>query len=92
MTSSLCRVVLDCNTYLQALISPRGPASRLLDCLAQGQAVLVISEFAFDELRNVTSETWFAAKYQLSPDEVEDFIVRVALFGERIEEIPHVFD
>jgi predicted nucleic acid-binding protein len=49
------RVVFDCNTLLQALASPGGPAGRCYQLASEGRFSLFVSPTVLSELRDVTS-------------------------------------
>ena len=44
------RVVFDCNVFLQALISPGGPAGRCVTLSFQGEIALYCTDHIIDEL------------------------------------------
>jgi putative PIN family toxin of toxin-antitoxin system len=47
------RVVFDCNVYFQALISPSGPARRLIELAADGRLEVYGSTTVLEELKDV---------------------------------------
>ncbi len=73
MTTST-RVVFDCNTFLQALASPNGPAGRCVQLAIDGKVELFLSPTVFEELHDVASRPKVIAKLQLSPDRTQEFI------------------
>ena len=56
------RVVYDCNTFLQALASPQGPAGRCMQFAIDRKVNLFISPVVIAELRDVTSRPKVIAK------------------------------
>ena len=68
------RVVFDCNTFLQALASPGGPAGRCVQLALEGKVEVFVSPVVLDELREVTSRPKVIAKLRLSADRTERFL------------------
>ncbi|WP_148076419.1 putative toxin-antitoxin system toxin component, PIN family [Bythopirellula goksoeyrii] len=68
---------------------PSRPPARLG---AAKKIPLVISDYGFDELRRVTSNAEFAAKYRIPSEVVDRFITRLHAFAEKLDDVPHVFD
>jgi putative PIN family toxin of toxin-antitoxin system len=91
------RFVFDCNIYLQALISPNGPASRCVAFALDGKLTLFASRYILDELLDVATRPELVAKFpRLTPERVTTLITnveKVALFaGEFPEVYSHPFD
>lgn len=86
------RVVFDCNVFFQALISPRGPARRLLGMAADGDLSLFVSAQSLDELSDVVSRPHLVQRYGLNTTVVAEFIEEILSFGTLLDAIPHVFD
>jgi putative PIN family toxin of toxin-antitoxin system len=73
------RVVFDCNTYLQALAAPEGPAGRCVQSAFDGVVLLFICPEVLDEIRDVASRPAVAAKLQLAPDRVDEFLEAIQI-------------
>ncbi len=73
MTTST-RVVFDCNTFLQALASPNGPAGRCVQLAIDGKVELFLSPTVVEELHDVASRPKVIAKLHLSPDRTQELI------------------
>jgi putative PIN family toxin of toxin-antitoxin system len=86
------RVVFDCNVYFQALISPAGPANRLLSLVFDRHASLYASAFVFSEVQSLFSDKRIRIKYCLDGAKVEGFLAAVRQYAIIIEAVPHVFD
>jgi predicted nucleic acid-binding protein len=50
MSDTPQRVVFNCNVYAQAILSPRGVASRCLELARKGTIRLFVSEYVLDEI------------------------------------------
>ena len=59
------RVVFDCNTYLQALSAPDGPAGRCVQLAIDGRVSLFLSSEVIEELREVTARPKVIKKLRL---------------------------
>lgn len=55
------RIVLDCNVFVSALLSPRGSPAQILDQWADGDFDLVVSPLLLAELVKVLSRPKFHA-------------------------------
>ena len=86
------RAVFDCNVLLQALLSSRGPAGRLLEAAKEGKLTLFISAFVIEELRDVATRPKVQRKYQLSLEMVEQFCRELVGHATVVDSVPHVFD
>ena len=53
--TAVMRVVFDCNTLLQGLASPGGPAGRCVQLALDGKVSLFVSPAVVEELRDVAS-------------------------------------
>ena len=73
MTTST-RVVFDCNTFLQALASPNGPAGRCIQLAIDGKVELFLAPTVLEEIHDVASRPKVIAKLHLSPDRTQEFI------------------
>jgi putative PIN family toxin of toxin-antitoxin system len=86
------RAVFDCNVLLQGLISPRGPARRLLDAVNERQLLLFLSAYVIDEFREVASRHKVQRKYHLTDALVEKFCAQLISQATFVDDVPHVFD
>ena len=68
------RVVFDCNTFLQALASPNGPAGRCVQLAIDGKVERFLSPTVLEELYDVASRPKVVAKLHLSPVRTQEFI------------------
>ncbi|HEY5046261.1 MAG TPA: putative toxin-antitoxin system toxin component, PIN family [Solirubrobacteraceae bacterium] len=57
----MSRIVLDCNVFVSALLSPRGSPAQILDQWADGDFDLVVSPLLLAELETVLSRPKFHA-------------------------------
>lgn len=86
------RAVFDCNVLLQAILSSRGPAGKLLDAAKERKFTLFISAYVIGELRDVASRPKVQRKYRLSPEIVERFCRDLVGHATIVDFVPHVFD
>ena len=86
------RAVFDCNVLLQALLSSRGPAGRLLEAAKAGRLTLFISAYGIEELREVASRSNVQRKFRVSQQMIEDFCHNLLGHATLMEIVPHVFD
>ncbi len=86
------RAVFDCNVLLQALLSSRGPAGRLLEAAEEKKLTLFISSYVIEELREVASRPKVQRKFQLSADMIEQFCRDLVGHATVVDVVPHVFD
>ena len=96
MTPNPPRVVFNCNVYLQAMISPNGPAARCLELARQGAMKVVVSDYVLAEIRDLPNDHKVAAKFQLTVEKAERFVVALVRFAEHLGMPPdnyqHPFD
>ncbi|QDV74535.1 putative toxin-antitoxin system toxin component, PIN family [Botrimarina mediterranea] len=85
------RVVFDCNVYLQALISARGPAAACFDAAQSGRLSLFYSDFVLEELRGVALRPKLVERFRITPEAVELFVELIQKAGAHIENVPEVF-
>jgi putative PIN family toxin of toxin-antitoxin system len=69
--------VFDCNVFLQAMISARGPASECLRRVFGGEVLLYVSQTILKELRSLPNHAKLRKFRQLSQDKIEAFIVEL---------------
>lgn len=85
------RAVFDCNTLLQALASPAGPAGGCVQLAVDGKIDLFLSPGVLEELRDVTSRPKVIAKLRLVPDRVEEFFEAIEIAATLLAGFPEVF-
>src|SRR6266478_1620645 len=85
------RVVFDCNTYVQALRSPAGPAGRCVQLAFEGKLHLFVSPTVLEELRDVTSRQKVIAQLQLVRGRVEEFIEAIEIAATLLEGFAETF-
>ncbi len=85
------RVVFDCNTFLQALAAPEGPAGRCVQLAMDGTVSLYLSPVVLEELRDVTGHPKVIAKLHLATDRVEDFFEAIEIAATLLDGFPEVF-
>jgi putative PIN family toxin of toxin-antitoxin system len=71
--SEKTRVVYDCNTLLQALGSPRGPAGTCVQLAFDSKVKLFLSPTVLSELREAVSRPKVVLKLKLRTDRVDRF-------------------
>ena len=89
--SQATRVVFDCNTFLQALSSPDGPAGKCFQLAVDGQVTLFISPAILDEFHDVSSRPRVVAKLRLRPDRVTEFSEAIQLVATILSDFPQPF-
>jgi putative PIN family toxin of toxin-antitoxin system len=73
------RVVFDCNTLLQALASPEGPAGQCVQLAIDGKVHLFLSPYVIEELRDVISRPKVITKLELITERVDEFIEAIQI-------------
>jgi putative PIN family toxin of toxin-antitoxin system len=84
-------VVFDCNTFLQALAAPEGPAGRCVGLAIDGKVNLVVSPAVLGELREVTGRPRVIAKLRLVEERIEEFFETIQIAATFIEGFPEIF-
>ena len=74
MSESAPRAVFDCNVFLQAILSDRGPAYGCLAAVRTGTALLFVSDTVLSEIRNLPMHRSLRRFRSLTPERVERFI------------------
>ena len=85
------RVVFDCNTFLQALSSPEGPAGHCVRLAIGGMISLFVSSRVLEELREVTGRPRVIAKLHLVADRVVEFLDTIEIAATLLDGFPEVF-
>lgn len=89
--SDSTRVVFDCNTFLQALASPEGPAGQCVQLAIDRKVSLFISPSVLEELREVTSRPKVVTKLRLLTNRVEEFFEAIEVAATLLVGFPEVF-
>jgi uncharacterized protein len=89
MASPPVRVVYDCNIFVQALINPKGPAGRCVAEVQAGRAILFVSAFILDEVRE--SYRKIPAKYGVTSQQAETLATALAALAAVVDDVPVVF-
>lgn len=85
-------VVFDCMTFLQAAISPTGPAAACLRLVEAGVVLLVTSPVLFDEIRDVFNRPKIRRRNpRLTDEAVGAFLGRIATLAPPRPDAPTVF-
>ena len=77
--SARSAVVYDCNTFLQALAAPEGPAGHCVQMAIDGVVRLFVSPVVIDELRTVAARPKVIARMRLVTERVEAFLDTIQL-------------
>lgn len=85
------RAVFDCNTFLQALSSPDGPAGRCVQLAFDQSVNLFVSPSVLEELREVTVRPKVIAKLHLVADRVDEFVSAVEAAATLLDGFPEPF-
>jgi putative PIN family toxin of toxin-antitoxin system len=75
------RVVFDCNTLVQAVGSPNGPAGRSVQLALEGRVILVISPVILAELREATARPRLIQKLKLRAERTEAYLASLQRAG-----------
>jgi putative PIN family toxin of toxin-antitoxin system len=70
-------VVFDCTVYVQAALSPRGPAFAALDLLERATFTLYISADVLAEVRDVLTRSKLRHKKRMTEERVNAFLTRL---------------
>lgn len=85
------RAVFDCNVYLQALISPQGPAGSCVAAVLDGR-VLWVSTYVFREIRRVAAYPHLVQRFsELTADRVQELISQVEAVATVVRDVPQHF-
>jgi putative PIN family toxin of toxin-antitoxin system len=87
----LRRVVFDCNTLLQAMSSPCGPAGECVQQAFDHKVELFISSIVIHEFREVAARPKVARKLRLTTESVDLFLHAIEITATLLDEVPEVF-
>ena len=89
MSEPIPKVVFDCVIFAQAIMNDAGPAGACLQ-LARARSIhLVWSNYVLAEIRELPGK--IPARFVVTSDRVEAFILDVAVFAETIAAVPQVY-
>jgi putative PIN family toxin of toxin-antitoxin system len=91
-TPALPRVVLDTVVFVQSLISGRGASAGCIERLKSGKLILLMSEDAREELREVPLRPELTRKYShLTEERVQKFVADIDALAVLIAQPPNIF-
>ena len=85
-------VVFDCNIFLQAMLSSRGPAAACIDLFRRGEFAVAVSPFVLAEVRGLPSHPDLRRFASLTPERVERFIIELLRTVKMVQDVPAVFE
>lgn len=86
-------VVFDCNTFLQGVISDRGPGAACLDLFRSGAVTLVLSPDVLAEIRDVLNRSELRQRFRrLTPERVEELLQSLVSTATLVTEVPRYFE
>lgn len=91
MTGPKPRVVFNCNVFLQAIISDKGPAWKCYQLAEHGNITLYLSPFVLYELRELPDRIRLQRFKSRTPQRIERFIADSLANAVLITEVPTVF-
>lgn len=86
------RVVFDCNTFLQAISAPNGPAGRCVQLAFERKVRLFISHEVVAELRRITNRPRVISKLKLQPSRISSFFESIELVATLLDGFPTPFE
>ena len=87
-TSTRQKIVFDCNTFAQALISPNGPAGACITLVQQGKFSLFLSNYVLQEIRELPAK--IKPKYGVDDAKVEALIHDLQKYAHFVTNVPSV--
>jgi putative PIN family toxin of toxin-antitoxin system len=82
------RIVLDTNILVRAAADESGLAGKLLQLIAPGPHVLVISQHILGEVSRVLAYSRLQTRWRLTPERIGEFAARVATLAEIVPPAP----
>lgn len=80
-----CRIVVDTNIMVGAIMKPAGASNKILDMWTQGRLTLLVTERILDEYRTILSQKWL-------PDRVSDLNRHMTEFAEVVDPKERVYE
>jgi putative PIN family toxin of toxin-antitoxin system len=84
-------VVFDCNVFLQAILSRRGPAYNCFERVERGELLLVVSPFVLAEVRKLPEHRDLKRFVHLTQERVEAVLADVLKKAKLENDVPEVF-
>jgi putative PIN family toxin of toxin-antitoxin system len=81
-----CRIVVDTNIMVGAIMKPTGASNKILDMWIQGRLTLLVTERILDEYRTILSQKW------LKPDRVRELSRHMSEFAEVVDPKERVYE
>lgn len=81
-----CRIVVDTNIMVGAIMKPTGASNKILDMWIQGRLTLLVTERILDEYRTILSQKW------LKPDRVSELNRHMSEFAEVVDPKERVYE
>jgi putative PIN family toxin of toxin-antitoxin system len=85
-------VVFDCNLYLQAILSPRGPAAACWQKVLAGEVRLYVAPFVLSEIRELPYHRKLRRFRSFTHERVERFVEELLDTAILVTDPPAVFD
>ncbi|MEX2213160.1 MAG: putative toxin-antitoxin system toxin component, PIN family [Phycisphaeraceae bacterium] len=83
--------VFDCNIFLRAMLTPTGPSAACCDKAANGDVILHVAPFVFEELRDLPNRKKLRRFPHFTHERVERFIEEVLEFADLVVDPPPRF-
>lgn len=91
MSDEIPGVVFDCNLFLQAAISPHGPAFACLSLVDERSIRLFVSPEVLAEARDVLRRPKLTQKFAtLTPERVEQFLSNIETKAVLVSDVPRI--
>ena len=81
-----CRIVVDTNIMVGAIMKPTGASSRILDMWIEGRLTLLVTDRILNEYRTILSQKW------LKPDRVSELNQHMSEFAEVVDPKERVYE
>lgn len=81
-----CRIVIDTNIMVGAIMKPTGASNKILHMWIQGRLTLLVTERILDEYRTILSQKW------LKPDRVSELNRQLGEFAEVVDPKERVYE
>jgi putative PIN family toxin of toxin-antitoxin system len=91
MPQSKLAVVLDCNIIWQAFFFEHGDSAQCMQLVVAGKINLVLSAEILQEMREVLSRPEAQAKYNVTQEAVDKYLINLANKSVLVRSVPKVF-
>lgn len=85
------RVVFDCNIFLQAMLSIRGPSFACFARVSRGEVALIVSPYVLAEVRSLPEHPELRRFPSFTVERVDQFLTEVLQRAELVVDVPEVF-